>query len=116
MGNSPAQTRQLSVAGPPGGAGGAAWGQINGVGGGWRQLLPGTEEPLEAGERARRDPQRDQLVEGSALEVPLEEVGLGELLLAPPVLWVLEPARRWTTGFWAKRTPVGGEERRRRIS
>lgn len=47
-------------------------------------------------------------MEGSALGVPRDEVGLGEqweLLLLLQEL--CEPARRWTTGFWAKSTPAG---------
>lgn len=46
-------------------------------------------------------------MEGSALGVPRDEVGLAEqceLLLLLQEL--CEPARRWTTGFWAKSTPV----------
>lgn len=63
----------------------------------------------------------DQLVEGSVLGVPREEVGLGEqcellpppplvplallaLLLLPP--WAVAPARRCTMGFWANSTPA----------
>lgn len=62
--------------------------------------------------------QRDQLVEGSAPGVPRDEVGLAEqwelLLLLLQELCVLEPAMRWTTGFWAKSTPARhGEERRK---
>lgn len=63
--------------------------------------------------------QRDQLVEGSAPGVPRDEVGLGEqwellLLLLLQELWVLEPAMRWTTGFWAKSTPA--RRRKRTVS
>lgn len=53
-------------------------------------------------------------MEGSALGVPRDEVGLGEqweLLLLLQELWVLEPAMRWTTGFWAKSTPARHRER-----
>lgn len=76
---------------------------------------------LALGGRARKEagPQSDQLVEGSALGVPLEEVGLGEqwelLLALLPALGGADPATRWTTGFCANSTPAGGsrgEERR----
>lgn len=80
------------------------------------RLLPGSL-PAEGREEAggqcetggRAFHQRDQLVEGSAPGVPRDEVGLGEqweLLLLLHELWVLEPAMRWTTGFWAKSTPA----------
>lgn len=58
-------------------------------------------------------------MEGSALGVPRDEVGLGEqweLLLLLQELWVLEPAMRWTTGFWAKSTPGRRREGERSIS
>lgn len=81
------------------------------------RLLPGSlpgESREEAGGQCERQQvgpfhQRDQLVEGSAPGVPRDEVGLGEqweLLLLLQELWVLEPAMRWTTGFWAKSTPA----------
>lgn len=63
--------------------------------------------------------QRDQLVEGSAPGVPRDEVGLAEqwelLLLLLQELCVLEPAMRWTTGFWAKSTPARHGEGRRKV-
>lgn len=55
-------------------------------------------------------------MEGSALGVPRDEVGLGEqcelllLLALLPMLWGADPAMRWTTGFWANSTPGVGEE------
>lgn len=58
-------------------------------------------------------------MEGSALGVPRDEVGLGEqweLLLLLQELWVLEPAMRWTTGFWAKSTPGRRREVERSVS